>query len=165
MRDLAQSWPRIPDWTGTAYEGRGIHVTTVTGLTQHLVSGNLAPFGESIGALGIADGARAAVRVARDRILAVNADPALVTPGWHAEGFAATDVSAMYHVFEIAGTGVPALLSEAILIDPENAGPSAAVVFAGLQAILYCLGSRETLRLHVERGHAAYLVNWLEARD
>jgi hypothetical protein len=164
MRDLAQSWPRIPDWSGTAYEGRGIHVTTVAGLNQHLVSGNLSPFGESIGALGIAS-ERATIRVARDRILAVNAESDLVTPGWHAEGYAATDVSALYHVFEIAGPGVPALLSEALLIDPENAGPSAAVMFAGLHAILYCQGSRETLRLHVERGHAAYLVNWLEARD
>lgn len=165
MRDLAQSWPRIPDWSGTAYEGRGIHVTTVAGLTQHLVSGNLAPFGESIGGLGIARGRRAAVRAARDRILAINADPDLVARGWHEEGFAVTDVSAMYHVFEISGAGVWALLREALLIDPGDAGPSAAVMFAGLHAVLYYQGDRETLRLHVERGHAAYLVNWLEARD
>lgn len=165
MRDLAQSWPRIPDWTGTVYEGRGIRAVTVSGLTQHLVSGNLAPFGDSIGALGIASGARAAIRIARDRILAVNAEPGLVTPGWHAEGFAATDVSALYHVFEIMGSGVPELLREALLIDPDNAGPSAAVMFAGLHAVLYCIESRDRLRLHVERGHAAYLVNWLEARD
>lgn len=165
MRDLAQSWPRIPDWSGTAYEGRGLHVTTVAGLTQHLVSGNLAPFGADIGALGIANGDGATIRVARDRILAVDAEPSLVTPGWHAEGFAATDVSALYHVFEISGAGVPDLLREALLIDPDNASPSAAVMFAGLHAIHYCIESRDTLRLHVERGHAAYLVNWLEARD
>lgn len=165
MRDLAQSWPRIPDWSGTTYEGRGIHVTTVAGLTQHLVSGNLAPFGADIGALGIASGNRATIRVARDRVLVVNAEPSLVTAGWHADGYAATDVSALYHVFEISGPGVHDLLREALLVDPDNAGPSAAVMFAGLQAILYCLESRETLRLHVERGHATYLVNWLEARD
>jgi hypothetical protein len=165
MRDLAQSWPRIPDWSGTAYEGRGIHVTTVTGLAQHLVSGNLAPFGADIGALGIAAPDRATIRLARDRVLAVNADASLVTPGWHAEGYAATDVSALYHVFEISGAGLPDLLREALLVDPDNAGPSAAVVFAGLHAVLYCVGSRERLRLHVERPHAAALVNWLEARD
>ena len=165
MRDLAQSWPRIPDWSGTAYEGRGIHVTTVQGLSQHLISGNFAPFGADIGALGIASGGSATVRIARDRVLVTNADPALVTPGWHAEGFAATDVSAMYHVFEISGAGIPDLLREALLINPDNAGPSAAIMFAGLHAILYCIGSRDRLRLHLERGHAAYLVNWLEARD
>lgn len=165
MRNLAESWPRIPDWTGTAYEGRGIHVTTVSGLTQHLVSGNIATFGQDIGALGIASRDTASVRVARDRVLVVNAAPELVTPGWHVEGHAASDVSAMYHVFEISGAGVPALLGEALLIDPDNAGPSAAVVFAGLQAVLYCIDSKETLRLHVERGHAAYLINWLESRD
>ena len=165
MRDLAQNWPRIPDWTGTAYEGRSIHATSVAGLTQYLVSGNLAPFGDSIGGLGIARGERSAIRVARDRILAINADPALVARGWHEEGFAVTDVSAMYHVFEISGAGVPALLREGLLIDPDNAGPSAAVMFAGLHAILYCVESRDRLRLHVERGHAAYVVNWLEARD
>ena len=165
MRNLAESWPRIPDWTGTAYEGRGIHVTTVSGLTQHLVSGNIATFGQDIGALGITSRDTATVRVARDRVLVVNAAPELVTPGWHEQGHAASDVSAMYHVFEISGAGVPALLSEALLIDPDHAGPSAAVVFAGLQAVLYCIDSKETLRLHVERGHAAYLINWLEARD
>jgi sarcosine oxidase gamma subunit len=165
MRDLAQSWPRIPDWSGTAYEGRGIHVTAVQGLTQHLISGNFATFGADIGALGIASGDRAAVRVARDRVLVTNAEPSQVTPGWHAEGFAATDVSAMYHVFEISGPGVPDLLREALLIDPDKAGPSAAVMFAGLHAILYRIESQDRLRVHVERGHAAYLVNWLEARD
>lgn len=165
MRDLAQSWPRIPDWSGTAYEGRGVHVTTVAGLTQHLVSGNLSAFGEGVAALGIARADRATVRVARDRALVTNAEPALVTPGWHQEGFAATDVSAMYHVFEMSGAGVPDLLGEALLVDPDNAGPSAAVMFAGLQAILYCIDSRDRLRVHVERGHAVYLVNWLEARD
>ena len=93
MRDLAQSWPRIPDWTGTAYEGRGIHVTTIAGLTQHLVSGDFSAFGESVAALGIASGDRATVRVARDRVLVTNAELSLVTPGWHVEGFAATDQS------------------------------------------------------------------------
>lgn len=165
MRDLAQSSPRIPDWSGTAYEGRGIHATTVHGLTQHLVSGNIAAFGADVGALGVAATDKAIVRVARDRVLVINADPALVTPGWHAEGFAATDVSAMYHVFEIAGAGVPDLLREALLVDPDDAGPSAAVMFAGLHSILYCIERRDRLRLHVERGHAAYLVNWLESRD
>lgn len=165
MRNLAESWPRIPDWTGTAYEGRGIHVTTVSGLTQHLVSGNIAAFGDSIGALGLAESESATIRVARDRILVVNAAPERVASSWHADGYAASDVSAMYHVFEISGSGVPDLLSEALLIDPDNAGPSAAVVFAGLQAVLYCVPDSQTLRLHVERGHAAYLVNWLEARD
>jgi sarcosine oxidase gamma subunit len=165
MRDLAQSWPRIPDWSGTAYEGRGIHVATVHGLTQHLISGNIAAFGSDVGAMAVAPADRATIRMARDRVLVTNADPARVAPGWNAGGYAATDVSAMYHVFDIAGPGVRDLLREALLIDPAKGGPSAAVVFAGLQAVLYCVESPERLRLHVERGHATYLVNWLEARD
>jgi sarcosine oxidase gamma subunit len=165
MRDLAASWPPIPDWNATAYDGNGIRVTTVNGLTQHLVSGNLTPFGDGVGALGLAERAGAVLRVARDRILVVDADVARITAGWHAEGYAATDVSAVYHVFEITGAGIADLLCEAILIDPENGGPSAAVVFAGLQAILYWHGDKSTLRLHVERGHAAYVVDWLKARS
>lgn len=165
MRDLAASWPRIPDWSAAAYEGNGILVTTVDGLAQHLVSGNLAPFGDGVGALGVAERPSAVLRVARDRILVLNADAARVAAGWHPEGYAATDVSAMYHVFEITGAGIADLLGEAILIDPENGGPSAAVVFAGLQAILYWHGDKNTLRLHVERGHAAYVVDWLKARS
>lgn len=170
MRDLTTSWPAIPDWANAELRQNDIIVRSVMPASQHLVSGNLAAFsasagieGTGVGGFGRVEGETYALRLARDRLLAVNAPAASASPGWHQEGFAATDVSAMYHVFEIEGDGIPALLEEALLIDPRNAGPSAIVVFAGQQVIAYHHGDR--LRLHIERGMAPYLWQWMEARD
>ena len=81
MLDLAQTWPRIPDWQEIADVSPGLTLATIEGLRQYLVSGNLAPFGEGIGAFGLAAGENAVLRVARDRILVINPDPARVTAG------------------------------------------------------------------------------------
>jgi hypothetical protein len=164
MLDLAQTWPRIPDWRDITDVSPGLRLATIEGLGQYLVSGNLAPFGEGIGAFGMAAADRAVLRVARDRILAINPDPALVTAGWHADGFAMTDVSAMYHVFEFAGPGLGDLIGEAVLIDPENGGPSASTMFAGLPAFIYWQAEGR-LRVHVERVHATHLFSWLQSRN
>lgn len=165
MRDLAKNWPALPDWETHIHEDGGIRVTTVGGLAQHLVSGHLHAFGEGTGALGLARHPTAVLRMARDRLLVVDGDPAALRNGWHPEGFAVTDVSSVYHVFEIAGPGIAALLREALAIDPVIGSPSAAVVFAGIQAVLYRYNDDTVLRLHVERGHAAYILDWLRARQ
>ena len=101
--------------------------------------------------------------IARDRMLVVNAPASSTPPGWHAEGYAITDVSAMYHVFEFEGPGLPDLIAEAMFVDPRAQSPSAATVFAGQQAIVYHRDGK--LRVHVERGFAPYIWQWLEARD
>ena len=84
-------------------------------------------------------------------------------PGWHADGYAITDVSAMYHVFEFEGPDLADMIAEAMFVDPRAKSPSAATVFAGQQAIVYHRDGR--LRVHVERGFAPYVWQWLEARD
>jgi hypothetical protein len=164
MLDLAQTWPRIPNWREVAEVSPGLNLTTIEGLRQFLVSGNLAPFGQGIGAFGVASSDRAALRVARDRILAIDPDPALVTAGWHTDGFAMTDVSAMYHVFEFSGPGLDDLIGEAVLIDPNNGGPSASTMFAGLPAFVYWQGEGR-LRVHIERPHATNIFSWLQSRN
>ena len=88
-----------------------------------------------------------------------------MVPGWHGEGFAVTDVSAMFHVFEISGPGLPRMLQEATALDLDNPGPSASVMFAGLHAVAYHVGDKTRLRVHVERGFATHLWSWLKARD
>lgn len=164
MLDLAQTWPRIPNWQDVAEVSPGLTLTTIEGLGQYLVSGNLAPFGDGIGAFGLVAGDNAVLRVARDRLLVVNPDPIRVTAGWHADGYAMTDVSAMYHVFELSGPGLGDLISEAVLIDPENGGPSAATMFAGLQAFVYWQAEGR-LRVHIERPHATHVFSWLQSRN
>jgi sarcosine oxidase gamma subunit len=171
IRDMAANWPDVPDWKTATLEGAGLVVKTIGGLGQHLVSGNLDAYakadgvvGTGIGALAVADGERYALRQARDRMLVINARPKLGRPGWYPAGFAVSDISAALHVFEISGPGIAALLGEALAIDPDKGGPSAAVVFAGLAATLYHHQDRDKLRLHVDRGSASHIWTWLSSR-
>lgn len=163
MLDLSHHWPRTPDWTQPIELSPGLALTSILGLRQYLVSGNLDPFGESIGAFGMATGERIALRVARDRILAVNPDDELVAAGWHPRGYAMTDVSAMYPVFELSGDDLDDVISEAMQIDPRNGGPSAATMFAGTQAFVYWRTAGR-LWVHVERPFATHIVSWLQSR-
>jgi len=170
MRDLTSSWPAVPVWADVSLSRRDLTGRTVTPHSQHLVSGNLAAFtakaglpDTGAGLFGEVSGDRYALRVARDRVLLVNGATEALGPGWHAEGYAVTDVSAMYHVFEFDGDGIEALLQEAMFVDPNVQSPSVASMFAGQQALVYHHEGK--LRLHVERGYAPYLWQWLEARD
>lgn len=170
MRDLTSSWPSVPDWRGANLDRKGLLARTVDVGPQHLISGNLAGFATAAGlpdtgagAFGDVAGDRYALRVARDRMLTVNAPQSSTFPGWHADGYAVTDVSAMYHVFEFEGPGLADLVAEAMFVDPNAGSPSAATVFAGQQAIVYRHDGK--LRVHVERGFAPYVWQWLEARD
>lgn len=164
MLDLSQHWPRIPDWKRPLSLSAGLVLDSVPDLRQYMVSGNLDPFGESIGAFGSAAGDRVALRAARDRILAVNPDDHLVAAGWHPLGYAMTDVSAMYHAFELSGDDLDDVISEAVAIDPQNGGPSAATLFAGMQAFVYWRAAGR-LRLHVERPFTTHIVSWLQSRS
>jgi sarcosine oxidase gamma subunit len=170
MRDLSPSWPSIPDWRGASLDRNGNLARTVLVGPQHLVSGNLARFATAaglpdtgVGAFADISGERYALRIARDRMLVVNAPTASTPPGWHADGYAITDVSAMYHVFEFEGPGLADLIAEAMFVDPRAKSPSAATMFAGQQAIVYHHNGK--LRVHIERGFAPYVWQWLEARD
>jgi hypothetical protein len=169
MRDLTSSWPAVPDWQTAILERNDIAVRTLTVNSQHLVSGNLAGSAaraglpdQGAGAFGTVSGARYGLRIARDRILVVDGPVDALDGGWHADGYAVTDVSALYHVFEIAGDGIAALIGEATAMDPAAQSPSAMVMFAGQQALAYFCEGR--LRVHIERGFAPYIWQWLEAR-
>jgi sarcosine oxidase gamma subunit len=170
MRDLTSSWPPVPAWGDASLDRSDLVVRSVTLDSQHLVSGNLDAFAATAGlpdtGAGLfqqVSGDSYSLRVARDRILVVNGPAEALGPGWHAAGYAVTDVSAMYHAFEFSGDGVEALLQEAMFVDPNIESASAASMFAGQMAIVYHHAGK--LRLHVERGYAPYIWQWLEARD
>lgn len=170
MRDLTSSWPAVPDWRHARLEHSNVSVRTLDVASQHLVSGNLAAFAakaglpdQGAGAFAETSGGSYALRAARDRMLVVNGAADATDGGWHEDGYAVTDVSAMYHVFEIEGIGIDALIGEATAMDPAAQSPSAMVLFAGQQAVVCYHQGR--LRVHVERGLAPYLWQWLEARD
>lgn len=165
--NLVERWPAAPDWAYARIEGAGVTVRSVSGLHQLLVSGDLDAWNEAsglkgpgVGALGLAKGKAWQVRVARDRLLAVAEKPFAVEPGWHGEGFAVTRMDAALHVFEIEGEGLAGVIARAATLDPEKASPSATMLFAGVNAVVYRHGARNRLRVHVDRGLAAYFWEW-----
>lgn len=168
--DLAQRWPAAPDWSAATIERAGVTVRTVAGLYQLLVSGNLEAWnrtsglaGPGVGALAPAKGKAWQVRVARDRLLAVSTQPFAVRSGWHGEGFAVTRMDAGLHVFQVEGAGLDAVVARATTLDPSSDSLSAAMLFAGANAIAYRHRDRNRLRIHVDRGLAAYLWEWFGA--
>ncbi|AEH84762.1 hypothetical protein [Mesorhizobium opportunistum] len=167
MRDLAEKWPIAPDWPAAMITTPGLAVRTVTGLDQMLVSGDLDAWArlsgvkaEGVGAFGAAQGERYAARLARDRLLVVSNAPLAIAAGWHKEGFAVTEISTGLQLFEIEGVGLDAFIARGTTIDPRQSSASATLSFAGVSAIVYRHGSK--LRIHVDRGLAAYLWTWME---
>lgn len=169
MRNLAEKWPAAPDFATAALNKDGVTVRTLGGLKQLLVSGDLAAWskasglaGEGVGAGAIASGDKYLVRIARDRLLAVGEQPFPTASGWHAAGFAVTVMDAGLHVFEIEGPDLDRLIARGTALDPEAASPSASILFAGVGVLLYRFGNPDRARLHVDRGLAPYLWEWLE---
>ena len=130
MRNHAEKWPDMPDWANAELHGNGVSLKTIAGLKQWMVSGNLAAWNEvsgnsgpGVGALGLTEATTYQVRLARDRLLAINYEREL-SPGWHEGGFAVTDMSAAFHVFEFSGLGISDIVLRATTLDPSNPGPS-----------------------------------------
>lgn len=170
MLDNSARWRPEPDWENARLEGRTVAVRAVTGLAQRLVSGDLDRFlarhglGCNVGALGLASGGRYAVRVARDRLLVVGLPASECADGWHADGYAVTTMGSALRVLDARGEGVRDLLARATTVDPDDPGPCAALRFFGLTCTVYFHGDAQTLRIHVERGLAASLWEWLECQ-
>ncbi|RUZ71119.1 hypothetical protein EN943_34720 [Mesorhizobium sp. M7A.F.Ca.US.006.01.1.1] len=167
MRDLAEKWSAAPDWQNAVIATPDLAIRAALGLNQLLVSGDLDAWarasgvdGTGVGAFGIAQGDRYAARLARDRLLVVSKSPLAIATGWHADGFAVTAISAGLQMFEAEGTALDAFIARGTTLDPGQASASAALSFAGISAIVYRREGK--LRIHVDRGLAAYLWTWME---
>lgn len=164
MLDLTSRWPDGPDWANVSIKGRGIAARPLSCSSRHLVSGNLDAFlaakglPPALGALGIAPAEPYALRLARDRMMVVGAPE---TGGWHAAGFAVSDISAAFQAFAIDGAMSAGLIAHATMLDPGRPGPSCNVPFAGHPAMVH-RQSEDGLVVHVERGLAAALWAWLD---
>jgi heterotetrameric sarcosine oxidase gamma subunit len=168
MLDLSPRWPSV-SLVPSELTAPGVTIRMHADISQHLISGDLDGWkhlaginGDTVGALGLATKSTYAVGIARDRILVVNAPANAVAPGWHPAGFAVTDMSAALSVVEMRGEGVAQIISRATSLDPRATSASANCQFADVSAVIYRYGDRGTVRLHVERGFAPYVWNWLE---
>ena len=167
--DPMAKWTLPPDW-GTARIARaGLTIAPVAGLHLTRLGGDLeaafaalTPRPASIGLWEIADAEAVAIRIGRDRALLVATKPCPLAPGWR-NGFAVSDASDGYVTLSLAGEGLRALVAEATAADIDAGSPSAAILFAGVPALLYRTGATEA-RLHVEAPLAPYVWRWLETR-
>ncbi|MGI3163727.1 hypothetical protein [Pseudooceanicola sp. 200-1SW] len=166
MRDRAPFWTPASAPDKIRLTGDGIALTGLPPLPQVMVSGDLPAWlaaqdlPETAGLLAQTHGARYAVRLARHRMLVVGAEHGPRTPAWQA-GCAASSMTGALAVVEITGPRAMELVARATALDPRAPSPSAALLFAGMQAVLYRHGP--ALRLHFDRGLAAYLTNWAAA--
>ncbi|HTN96308.1 MAG TPA: hypothetical protein VL101_04970 [Nordella sp.] len=169
MRDLAEKWSPAPDWRTATITAPDIAIRSLSGFSQYLVSGNLEAWYElsgmestAAGALSVAQGKSYALRIARDRILAVSESPLGSESGWHPGGFAVSSFEAGLHMFEIEGPAMPSLFARATTLDPEGTTASASLLFAGISALCCRHGHAGRLRVHMDRALAPYLWRWLE---
>ncbi|MBD0416886.1 hypothetical protein [Oryzicola mucosus] len=165
MHDEERKWSRLPGGE-LRLATPGLAIRSIIGLSQSMISGDLAlatmKFGvdaRGVGTGGLAFGGRYSVRLARDRMLIVTGDRVLPEQGWRDGGYALTEMSAALAVFEIRGTSANEVIKRGTDLPVDGGSPSAALVFAGVNAILYRF--EDALRLHVDRGHAAFLWQWL----
>lgn len=172
MRDFAAKWTAFPDWETALLSREDWQARVVTGLSQVLVSGLLEeawkslPGGSAeVGLWQVAPTNETyRVRMARDRALLVSPQPIDFEPGWHAQGWAATQAHDARLVIDIQGTAVEDIVMEATSVNLREGSPSAAVRFAGLNGVLLYRSAPDCARLHVEASYGPYIWRWLETR-
>ena len=169
IHDSATKWPAFPGWGEAVVEREGWSARPVLGLPQGLVSGDCgaaltthAPEAAEVGLWGIASTEIVAARIARDRVLVVGTAPIDMPFGWNG-GWAASPVGDASFVVDLEGPAVEEVIREGTAADLGASSPSAAILFAGVQAILYRRAERHA-RLHVEAPFGPYLWRWLEER-
>ncbi|MGB6116899.1 MAG: hypothetical protein WBF87_01640 [Mesorhizobium sp.] len=164
MVDLGDTWPAAADWN-TRRRPWDLEIREASGVFQAIVSGDLDAWKTSTGIDPSAEPSSTrdyAVRLARDRILAVTTQPVLIGAAWNAAGYAATDVTGGWLVIDFSGRNLSALVSRATTVPGLDHSPSAAMNFAGSRAIAYLL-AEDLLRLHVDRSMSSHLWEWLTA--
>ncbi len=169
VHDSAAKWQAFPDWNGAVIERRGWSARPVLGLSQVLVSGDFraalaahAPTAAEVGLWSIAPTGPIAARIARDRVLLVGSGPLDLPSGWNGT-WAASPASNAWFIVDLEGPAMEHVIREGTAADLAASSPSAAILFAGVQAVLY-RPSALIARLHVESPFGPYLWRWLEAR-
>lgn len=166
MVDFDQLWKAVPEREAMRVTTAIGSIRRVEGLSQYVVSGDIGAAAagvgvdaSGVGALGLVSGDVYSVRLARDRMLIVSNKELALEPGWNNAGYAVTDMSAL-GVFEIDGALADEIVSRATT--PPLAGPSAAISFARVEAVLYRCRKGEAVRVHVDPSLTPYVWNWFQ---
>lgn len=166
MAEYERIWAKVPEVEQQHIEG--LTIRKVIGLWQYMVSGDLKAAAtragvnaDGVGVLGLASGSRYSVRLARDRLLVVSDEPDLFAQGWSDEGYAVSGMSAALEVLELSGPLSQEIVKRATMLNHVSFSPCAVTLFAGVTTSVYRYGDPADLRLHFDRGLAAFIWNWL----
>ena len=168
--DPMAKWTPVPDWTSARIECGTWSARPAALPWAALLGGDigaaiaaLAPEAPEIGLFEVADAPRHLIRIARDKALLVAAAPIEMSFGWNAGGWSATPADSMNWWFDLSGPETRRVLAEATAADLELGSRSAAILFAGVPALIY-RSAVDVARLAVETGFAPYVWRWLETR-
>ena len=168
--DPMAKWTPVPDWSAARIERGTWSARPAAAPFAALIGGDiaaaiaaLAPEAPEIGLWQVADTPRHLIRIARDKALLVAAAPIDIAFGWNAGGWSATPADSMNRLFDLSGPETRRVLAEATAADLELGSRSAAILFAGVPALLY-RSAVDVARLAVETGFAPYVWRWLETR-
>ena len=167
MRDRGAFWS-LPPQPGTRIEAPGLSVTLLPPIAQTLVSGDLQAFLAAhdlpapLGLLEDAPTDRYALRLARNRLLAVGVEVAHRTAGLQG-GWAATPATGALAVLKVDGPRSMDLLSRATAIDLRHPSPSASFSFAGV--LTHVCRRGDGLHLHLDRGLLAWAFDWFSLTE
>lgn len=164
--DFASKWPRQPDWSDFRLEGAGATAVAVTTFGATIVNGDIAAalaqrpdLPEPVGWPDIVSGDAYAIRLACDRMLAVGG--VLLSPGWYENGFAVSDASDSFIVFELSGPNAGDILAHGGEVSVGQPSASAARLLFGVFCILYRYQDPDRFRLMVPRPQAGGFLSWL----
>lgn len=176
MFDVSDRWSEPPDWEQMRLSRPGVAISTVNGIRQVLLSGNLAEAAGEVaphsgeGWKRGAEGSAYRIRIARDRALLVGLTIDALGVGesrWSSREFAATDVSPGMIVFSVEGAGLLKILSSGIdvslCLSSHARARSSRMLFAGLPVIAYLDQDEVAARVHVEASRATALWTWFAA--
>lgn len=169
MLDRGSFWTPAPE-PDAGFATPSLRVDIVPGLHQLLVSGAPAAVGgllgktvpSPVGFNDVALGDTYGAALARDRMLIVSDHPLAIAEGWDAAlGVAATVLDDAWTVLDLQGEHLDDLVSMATTIDRGEPTASSALLFASTACVAYRHKTPATLRVHVERPLAPFLLDWI----
>lgn len=173
MLDVSGAWTIPPTWEKCTIKIAGALLRPVLNLRQILLSGDipmgLGRYAPGIGLKGPGDpaiGEKYAVRLASNRGLLVSESEVDMSEGFSdwSNGYAISDVSDAFAVFEIEGPLLRTILSHgaALSMLANQTGGAAMTTFGDILAIVYFRETKNCARIHVDRSLAPYLWRWFE---
>lgn len=151
---------------GGAWAVPGCRIARPPARCQTLISGDLpaalAALSVEGPCLGFAEapaGADHAICIGQDQALVITQARPTLSAGWHAPGFALTEAGGAFQALSLTGPDAFDVLAHGLAAPPPAGSPSAALLFAGVRALV--TGDADALSLWVQSADLPYVTSFL----